>query len=94
MPWQDVGMTYMLTAWLRDPQRRKQVLARILEAAIGVGTGIILAYVLPGAWKILAGPAGIAAEFIAFEFWLEPHTTWAGHFWERSAREGTRFITD
>ena len=65
-----------------DPQRRKQVLFRSVESLIGL---LIVAFL---GWKFI--PLGLLAEFLLYEFVLEPFKL-AGPYWERTAVEGTTF---
>ena len=72
-----------------DPVRRRHVAARVLETAVP-GAAVLL---LTGAgwWAPGAVAALVLGELCIYEFLLEP-IGWAGHYWERPARDGEVFI--
>ena len=73
-----------------DPVRRRHVLARFLEcgaAAVAVGVVVKVA----GWYGLALGPlVGIFVDFMVYEYITEP-LGWAGHYWERTPRDGETF---
>lgn len=91
MPWTDVGFKRLCTDWIRDPQRLRQVCARIVETVVPAFLTLIWCVAW---WAAIALACVIAAgEFVLYEFVLEPRWTWTGNYWERPPREGTTYIT-
>ncbi len=99
MAWTRVGLWRMLTDWLYDPQRRLQVLWKIVE--VGFGILVALAIFSAGMRKrrtrrgtalvtATAVAAGILASWLVYEFILEPLRL-AGPYWERGPVPGTVF---
>lgn len=82
MPW------CMIDAFA-DPLRRRNTLARIGECCVGGLTAVLTAAFAPYG-LFLALPAGALAEFLVYEFLLEP-LGYAGHYWERGPRDGEEF---
>lgn len=89
MSWRDVGLTRMLLDWLHDPQRRKQVCARVVESYY---PAIPWALYIWGWWGILGALLAPLGEFLLYEFVLEPFWPWVGPYWERGPREGKTFV--
>lgn len=83
--WQDIRNA------LRDPIRRRNVVARIIE---GLGGGLAVAgpvsLVVGAWWPLLLAPLAPLAEFVIYEFLLEPAGL-SGHYWERGPRDGEVF---
>ena len=93
MSWAEVGWKRLLTDWVLDPQRRKQVLVRY-----------VLELYLPAAcclapwmgWRAFAAALPIPfATFLMYEFvleWLCGRWHLVGSYWERQAAPGTTFV--
>lgn len=88
MPWTDVGLTRMLTDWMFDPQRRRNVLARVVESYV---PALPWALWLWGWWGFVGAFLAPLTEWLFYEFILEPYW-WAGPYWERGPRDGKTFI--
>lgn len=88
MAWHDVGLWRMLTDWFRDPQRRKQVVWRVVESWLPV---FVMLWPVLG-WRDAAqiGAYIVVVGWLLYEFVLEP-LGWAGPYWERGPAEGTTY---
>lgn len=98
MPWTDVGFKRLCTDWILDPQRRKQVCARVVETVVPSFLVLALIRYLTSIWYSISWlTVGISVavivigEFLFYEFILEPFWSWVGPYWERGPRDGTTF---
>lgn len=71
---------YFLWDALTYPPRRRQVCWRLVEVLVG----LLVVFYLPTWQGVLAG---LASEFLVYEFLLEPLGL-AGYYWERGPRGG------
>ena len=75
--------------WM-DPLRRRNSVARIVEGMVGGAASITSFVILPFPWALVALGIGVLAEFVVYEFVLEP-LGWIGPYWERGPRDGETF---
>ena len=79
----------IIDGWV-DPIRRRNSISRIVEGLIGCLVTLMGFVFLPFPWVILSPGLGVLAEFIVYEFVLEP-CGFSGHYWERGPRSGEEF---
>ena len=108
MSWNEVGLKRMLTDWLFDPVRRRHVVVKCLESAVGIAVAYLTAGVTTEV--LSANAVTLTGQYVAqfvgmlvgvpcgvlgdflFYEFVSERYLGAGPYWERGPADGETFI--